>query len=107
MILVDMEASTFHTLTPQMLEWFYGHDYSTTDICNIIKLKQEVNDDTLLSFFQGHPHVIQLMMSLESNRALVWNWIKNHESLLNESFEEVSVFLSDSSPVFSLFSCET
>lgn len=95
------DDSTFRTLSPQLLEDLYRQDYSVMDICNIIKLKQEVSDDTLLPFFQGHPRVIPFMMSLKSNRILAWNWIKNHEPLLNESFEEVCSFLSNSTPVLS------
>ena len=103
---MNMDDATFHTLTPQLLDEFYQHYYSAADICNVIRLNQGINDATFLPFIQNHPQVIQLMMSLESNQSLIWEWIKSHESLLSEAFEDVSAFLSDSSPVCSLFSLD-
>lgn len=103
---MNTDDTTLHTLTPQLLTEFYQHNYSATDICNVIKLNREINDESFLSFLHNHPPVIQLIMSLESNQTLVWNWLKSHESLLGESFEDVSLFLSDSSPVFSLVSLD-
>ena len=102
-VLKGVDDVTFRSLTPQLLEGFYHHKYSAEDISSIIQLNQEINDDSFLSFFQSHPQVIQVMMSLESNRVVIWTWMKNHESLIDQCFENISSFLTDRSPVLSLF----
>lgn len=88
-------------LTPDLVQKLHGENaWSIQSLCGVMLLRQQIADEQLPTFLQGHPASIQPLLSTTADKTLAWQWILKYATLADMYPQETYAMLLIKHPVY-------